>query len=118
MHELAALCAVSVPHLIEIFRRSFGASPHKFLLQHRLGLARERLSQRLSGITELALELGFSSSQHFAGAYHREFGCSPSAHRKFVEVDTKKGSPHEPNRLGRAKIRPAALKRPQVFTKN
>ena len=109
MDELAALCGVSVPHLIEIFRRSFGAPPHKFLLRHRLGLARERLSQRMGGITELALEIGFSSSQHFAGAYHREFGCSPSAHSKFaVKNHPKKKAPPEPPRSGGTSIKPAA----------
>jgi AraC-like DNA-binding protein len=66
--------------MIEIFRCSFGTPPHQFLLWHRLGLARERLSQGRGRITELALELGFSSSQHFAGAYRREFGCCPSSH--------------------------------------
>jgi len=109
MDELAALCGVSVPHLIEIFRRSFGASPHKFLLRHRLGLARERLSQRMGGITELALEIGFSSSQNFAGAYHREFGGSPSAHSQVCrEESPKKDAPPEPPRSGGTSSKPAA----------
>ena len=81
LDELAALSGVSVPHLIDIFRREFGQTPRQFLLQTRFQIAQDRLRSSDRSITELAHELGFSSSQHFATSFQERFGMSPTHHR-------------------------------------
>lgn len=81
LDELAALSGVSIPHLIEIFRREFGQTPRQFLLQTRLKIAQDRLRTTNRPITELAHDLGFSSSQHFATCFLEHFSLSPRQYR-------------------------------------
>lgn len=71
LDELAALCGVSVPHLISLFRRDTGQSPRQYLLRRRIERADEMLRNAGRSVTQIAHELGFSSSQHFATAYRR-----------------------------------------------
>lgn len=82
LDELAALSGVSIPHLIEIFRREFGQTPRQFLLQTRLEIARDKLRSTDRSITELAHDLGFSSSQHFATSFQGHFDISPTHYRQ------------------------------------
>ncbi len=71
LDELASLCAVSVPHLISLFRRDTGQTPRQYLLRRRIERAAAMLQNKERPVTEIAHELGFSSSQHFATAYRK-----------------------------------------------
>jgi AraC-like DNA-binding protein len=67
---------VSTPHFIEVFRAGFGETPKKYLLRQRIEEAARRLRDTDQAITRIALDLGFSSSQHFARAFRQLKGCS------------------------------------------
>ena len=54
---------------------------HRYLTRLRLRAALERLAGGANDLTALALDLGFSSHSHFADAFRREFGRTPSAVR-------------------------------------
>jgi len=82
MDELAALCGISIPHLTEVFRRDFGQTPWQYLIRHRIEVAVEILKTSDRPITEIAHELGFSSSQHFADVFRKLRGHSPSRERR------------------------------------
>jgi AraC-like DNA-binding protein len=71
LDELAVLCAVSVPHLISLFRRDTGQTPRQYLLRRRIERAEAMLQNKERPVTEISHELGFSSSQHFATAYRK-----------------------------------------------
>ncbi|TVR48880.1 MAG: AraC family transcriptional regulator [Puniceicoccaceae bacterium] len=81
LDELAALAGVSIPHLICVFKAEFGAPPHRYLRNLRLDRAAEALQTSDRSVTDIAHDLGFSSSQHLAGSFQRRFGKSPSRHR-------------------------------------
>jgi AraC-like DNA-binding protein len=81
-NELARFCGLSAGHLTALFTSQVGVSPRRYLLQRRVALARELLLGSDVPITQLALELGFSSSQHFAGTFARLAGQSPQAFRQ------------------------------------
>jgi AraC-like DNA-binding protein len=81
LDELAALSGVSIPHLIELFRRDFGRTPRQFLLAYRIEKANELLQSTDRSVTEIAMELGFASSQHFANCFRRHAGRTPSSTR-------------------------------------
>ncbi len=68
-------------HLARIFRREVGVSLHQYLNRLRLGTALEHLAEGSAGLTQLAVELGYSSHSHFSDAFRREFGMSPSTFR-------------------------------------
>jgi AraC-like DNA-binding protein len=88
LDEVARAVHASPFHLARIFQQQTGVPVHRYLTQLRLRASLERLAAGASDLTELALELGFSSHSHFTDAFRREFGKSPSEIRKILEVDT------------------------------
>jgi AraC family transcriptional regulator len=69
-------------HLARIFQRRTGMPVHRYLTRLRLRASLERLAEGAHDLTELAIELGFSSHSHFTDAFRREFGRSPSEVRR------------------------------------
>lgn len=82
LDELAALCAISIPHLIELFRREYGQTPKRFLQQARLEEVRRRLEDTDQPVTQIAYDLGFSSSQHLAQTLRQHLGTTARALRE------------------------------------
>ncbi|MDD2706836.1 MAG: helix-turn-helix transcriptional regulator [Verrucomicrobiae bacterium] len=81
IHKLAKQCGLSPTHLSKQFLKNVGVSPHHYHLICRVKRAKELLRQTNSPITSIALELGFSSSQHFAEVFHRLTGTSARGYR-------------------------------------
>jgi AraC-like DNA-binding protein len=82
IEEMARTTALSPSQLITRFKQVTGLPPCTFLLSCRIRTARKWLVETAKPITLIAQELGFSSSQHFAMQFKREFGITPSALRK------------------------------------
>ena len=64
------------------FRLETGLSMHDFLLEHRIEMAKERLEDSTHGVTQIAYDLGFSSSQYFATTFRRFVGMAPGEFRR------------------------------------
>lgn len=79
--RLARAVGLSANHLAELFARDTGTTPHRYLVERRIQRACELLAQTDLPITTVALDLGFSSSSHFARAFRRSTGASPRAFR-------------------------------------
>lgn len=76
--DLAAVAtARSVPHFCTQFRREVGMTPSAYHRQLRLVAARETLRQPGYDVTTVALQYGFSSSQHFSTQFKRAFEVTP-----------------------------------------
>jgi len=73
--------ALSESQLATQFKQRIGLPPYTYLLSCRIHAAKAKLRNCDLSITEIAQDLGFSSSQHFAMQFKREFGISPSAFR-------------------------------------
>lgn len=82
LDELARLSGLSVPHLIEVFRAEYGQTPMRALMRLRLEEARRRLRETDATVTEIAMAVGFASSQHFARAFRAAFRGTPTAVRR------------------------------------
>ena len=80
--ELARAAGVSPAHLRRCFRRDIGLSPGRFVLKTRVERACRLLAESDAPVTTLALELGFSSSQHFAQTFRRLVGETARDYRK------------------------------------
>jgi AraC-like DNA-binding protein len=78
---LARLAGLSTSRLNESFRTELGLSPHQYLLRLRAELGAQALNQTDRAITDIALDLGFSSSQHFAQVFRKYFGVSARDYR-------------------------------------
>lgn len=79
--ELARLAGVSAPHLVEIFSAEYGQTPMRALSQLRLAEARRRLRETEATVTDIAHELGFSSSQHLARLFRARYRLTPTQTR-------------------------------------
>lgn len=79
---IAREVGASVFHLARIFKARSGFSLHAYRNQLRLRAALERLRDPAADLTDVALDLGFSSHSHFTGTFKRTFGRTPSAIRE------------------------------------
>jgi AraC-like DNA-binding protein len=67
--------------LARAFRSATGTSIHRHRTELRLYASLERVLQRGSDLTEIALDVGFSSHSHFTSAFRAAFGVTPAAMR-------------------------------------
>jgi AraC-like DNA-binding protein len=82
--EVAAAVGISERHLARIFAEA-GLAPSRFILDERLNLARDTLTDPAAATTpigQLAAELGFASQTYFARAFKCRFGVTPLQLRK------------------------------------
>jgi AraC family transcriptional regulator len=73
---LAEIAGRSPFHFTRIFARSVGLTPHRYVVHLRLQRARELISQRRSGLAEIAASTGFSDQSHLARWVRRVNGVS------------------------------------------
>ena len=78
---LARQAGMAPTHFITRFRTVAGLPPRQFLLDCRMKAARTLLQTTAAPVTEIALQLGFCSSQHFASLFKRHTGITPLACR-------------------------------------
>jgi len=80
LSEVAAKVGVSAIHLTQAFKRAEGVPLYRYQSQLRLGRALAELPER-EDITDLALELGYSSHSHFTANFRSALGVTPSDYR-------------------------------------
>jgi AraC-like DNA-binding protein len=80
--ELARQAGLSRFHFLRRFRDAFGATPHEYLTRVRLGRAKQLLAAENRSVTEVCLDIGFSSLGSFSTLFAERFGCPPSAWRR------------------------------------
>jgi AraC-like DNA-binding protein len=98
--DLAEQAGMSPARLIRVFTALFGATPHQLRTQVRLDRARHLLA-RGTGVTDVCMEIGFSSLGSFSALFTRWTGASPSRYRKLVQVPaTLPDAPLVPGCLG------------------
>jgi AraC-like DNA-binding protein len=78
LEDIAALAGMSRSALGRLFLTHRGQSPCARFRELRLERARRLLARGERTVTEIAMETGFSSSQHFAGVFGRKYGRPPS----------------------------------------
>ena len=79
--DLGQIAGVSARHLNRQFGAGLGRSAGAFYRDLRLEKSRELLRQTDLPILEIAIATGFSGAAHFATAYRKRFGETPSRHR-------------------------------------
>jgi len=85
--DVAREVGASPAYLTDIFRRAEGVPLHGYLTQLRLARALDELASA-DDLTNLALDLGFSSHSHFTAVFRRWFGTTPSRFRREARLAT------------------------------
>lgn len=79
--DLAESASLSQTHFINLFRRTTGLPPVMFQIECRIQRAKELLRDSGTAISDIALQLGFNSHQHFSDTFSRIVGTTPKAWR-------------------------------------
>lgn len=74
--QLAALSGVNRYQTIRMFARATGLTPHAYLVQRRVELARG-LIRAGAGLADAALDAGFTDQSHLTRAFVARFGYTP-----------------------------------------
>jgi AraC-like DNA-binding protein len=73
---------VSPFHFIRQFEAVFGTTPHQFRMHSRLDTAKHLLARGQHSVTEVCMEVGFSSVGSFSTLFRSRVGETPSAYQR------------------------------------
>ncbi|MEJ8567954.1 helix-turn-helix transcriptional regulator [Elongatibacter sediminis] len=82
LDEVATAVACSPFHLSRLFRRLRGIGLHQHLSELRLRDAVDRVCDSDEPLTDIAMDLGFSSPSHFSSRFSDRLGVTPSRFRQ------------------------------------
>jgi AraC family transcriptional regulator len=80
--DLCALVRLSEAHFSRAFRRTFGKSPHAFVIGRRVELAARYMLQTKAPLSDIALECGFTDQSHLCKHFRQITGHTPAAWRR------------------------------------
>ncbi|EAQ25573.1 AraC family transcriptional regulator [Roseovarius sp. 217] len=89
LDELAAEVHLSPFHFARMFKQSLGVPPRVYLTQLRMEKTCELLEQTDLSVTEIALEVGYSSNQVLARVFLKKRHMSPSEYRRSVRAPVR-----------------------------
>lgn len=84
LHAIAREAELSTGELIRRFAALFGDTPHQYRLRERLDRAKDLLARSELAVTDVCMEVGFSSVGSFSAWFARRAGEPPSAYRRRV----------------------------------
>lgn len=84
LDELADTAALSPFHLLRVFRKHMGITPHAYLTQERVNRARAMLSTP-ARLADIAQDCGFSDQAHLTRLFKRQLGITPGRYRNILQ---------------------------------
>jgi len=78
LSQLAALAGMSPHYFAELFGRSTGCAPHRYVLLQRIERAKQALQDSSRTVIEAGVDAGFKNPSHFARMFRKFVGVSPS----------------------------------------
>lgn len=93
--DVAREARLSVGELIRRFAAMFGETPHRYRSRERLERAKALLARSERSVTEVCMDVGFSSVGSFSAWFARRAGAAPTHYRKRARslVDVAASSP-------------------------
>jgi AraC-like DNA-binding protein len=102
---LAEVALMSPAHFTRSFKAAFGETPHRYLQRRRIERAMEQLRRTNRSVSDVCVDVGWSSFATFSRTFRAVVGCSPSAYRASPPVA---GDGSVPTCFVKAWTRPAA----------
>ena len=82
--DLSGLTGLGSRHLIRAFSESFSETPVQYIISLRMERARWLLTNTLEPIGVVSIKCGFEHPHHFAAAFRKKVGCSPTSYRRIT----------------------------------
>lgn len=79
--RLAKAAGVGPHQLVRLFRKTFGTTPHQYVMELRLARAKELLASSEQTISDISAATGFADQSHLTRYFTRRYGASPSRFR-------------------------------------
>jgi transcriptional regulator GlxA family with amidase domain len=79
---LARIARVSEAHFIRTFRATFGETPHRYLQRRRVERSMWLLRETDRSVTDICLDVGFTSLGTFSRTFRDIVGVPPIAYRR------------------------------------
>jgi AraC family transcriptional regulator len=80
--DLSAIARSSPSYFSSAFKRTFGATPHAYLMGRRISMAVEMMLSGAAPLSEIAMNCGFADQAHFSRQFRRAMGYTPSHWRR------------------------------------
>jgi AraC family transcriptional regulator len=80
--DLCALVQRSEAYFSRSFKRTFGESPHSFIVRRRVELAAQFMLDTDDSLSDIALQCGFADQAHLSKQFRQATGQTPSAWRR------------------------------------
>jgi AraC family transcriptional regulator len=80
--DLSALLHRTDAHFSRLFKRTFGVSPHAYVLRRRIELASRLMIESTTPLSEIALKCGFTDQAHLSKRFRQQTGTTPAAWRR------------------------------------
>lgn len=81
LDELSRVALLSKNQTINVFKDTYGVTPHKYLVNFRLQKASELVLATNMSINEICFAVGFSEYSGFYKAFLKKYGASPQDYR-------------------------------------
>ena len=86
VETLASIMGLSEGETSRTFKKLTGQSPMDYVIHYRIKIATILLKNTSKSITDIAFEVGFSSSNYFTIAFKKITGLTPSEYKKHTSV--------------------------------
>ncbi len=82
--KAAALYGVSRRRFCDIFKENYHVTPNRYLIDHKLSLAKNLLRSKELPLSEVAVMSGFADGYYFSKLFKKEMGLSPKQYRESI----------------------------------
>ncbi|MGQ7868338.1 helix-turn-helix domain-containing protein [Sunxiuqinia sp. sy24] len=82
LQEMACMNQVGITTLTQLVKEHTGYTPANYLIYQRIERSKQLLTDPLRTLTNIALDCGFYSSQHFSSTFSKWEGVTPSVFRR------------------------------------
>lgn len=77
LDEMAKACGYSKNHVIRVFRAEMGKTPHAYITDMKIEMAKQQLLNSESSLAQISIECGFGDYINFYKAFTCAEGCAP-----------------------------------------
>lgn len=81
LEQIANACGKSVSQAERLFRAEQGCSLYQYVLEQKLAIARQLLTETGMTVKDIAAYLSFNDEFYFSGLFRRKVGVSPTKYR-------------------------------------
>lgn len=104
LEEVASLCNLNRFQFSRKFKETYQIGFSNFVLQFRLGIARQMLSKAGVSVTEVCYSVGFNDASYFTKSFRKLYGVLPSLASTLAQTSSANPLDHLPEPLRRQQL--------------